>query len=109
MRHKMLTVTHISEIIESIKHIILKFVQFFGSIVHTQPEYPRIISAAENARMVEIHGKRFMTCSDFLNLFDYFRYLVIGCVADEFKCEMYLVCPAPIYPVMLKVTLQTLH
>ena len=60
MRHKVLTVTEIAQLVEGIKNVGLKVEQGLGLVVHAEPEHTWRVVAAKEPRAVEVHRERLM-------------------------------------------------
>lgn len=66
MRHKILPVTQITQIIKSVQKIGLKVKQSLGLVVHSKPQYARHVVASEKTCAVEVHSERLMPLRHFL-------------------------------------------
>ena len=110
MRHKILTVTKITQIIESVEQVSFKVKQSFGLVVHSQPKHPWRVVAAKESRSVEVHGERLMLFGHFLTSLDDGWNILFGCIAHKLQSQMYLIGFHIIdILLMLKVLLQLLN
>ena len=94
--HKILTVTEITDTVESIEDVFFQIVKCFRFLAHAKPKHTRRMVTAKNARAVEVHGEWLMVFRHFLAGFYDFRDIGIGRVADKFQGQVNLVGLAPV-------------
>lgn len=110
MRHKVLPIAEVAEVVEGIEDIRFEVVKRLGFILHAQPEHPGRVIATEDAGAVEVHGKGLMALGHFLAGLDDLGDVLIGGVAHKFQGEVDLVgfAPVDVAALVLKVALEPL-
>ena len=111
VRNEVLPIAEVAETVEGIQDILLKVIQRLGLVLHAEPEHPRRVVATEDARAVEVHGKRLMTLGYLLAGLDDLRDVLIGRVANELQGQVDLVglAPVDVTAFVLQILLKALH
>lgn len=111
VRHEVLPVAEVAEAVEGGEEVLFEIVEGPGLVVHAEPEHPRRVVAAEDARAVEVHREGLVVFGHLLASLDDLGDVVVGGVADELEGKVYLVGFAPINiaAFVFKVALELLH
>ena len=88
VRHEVLAVAQIAQVVESIQEVGLKVEQGFGLVVHAEPKHTRHVVAAEKPRAVEVHRKRLVFFGHCLNRLDDGGNVIHGRATQEFQCQV---------------------
>ena len=91
MRHEVLSVAEIAQIVESVQEVGFEVKQGLGLVVHAEPKNTRYIVAAEESRAVKVHGEGLVFFGHFLTGLDDVRDVLSRGVADKLQGEVYLV------------------
>ena len=110
MRHKILTVTEITQVIEGIQKVGFEVEQGLWLVVHAEPQHPRHIVAAKETRAVKVHGEGLVPLGHLLASFNDVGDVVDRRAAKKFQRQVDVFRPAIVDEFfMLEVFLQTLH
>ena len=110
MRHKILPVAEIAQVVESIEKVCFKVKQGLGLFVHAKPEHAWHVVAAKESCAVEIERERLVLFGHLLASLDDGRDVVFWCLAQKLQRQMYLVGFHIVdIMLMLKVFLQLFH
>lgn len=111
VRHEVLPVAEVAEAVEGVEDVFFQIIKRLGLILHAEPQHPRRVVAAEDARAIEVHGERLMPLGHLLAGFDNLRDVLVGGVAHKLQGKMDLVgfTPINVSAFMFQVVLETLH
>ena len=110
MWYKILTVTEITQVIESIQEVSFEVKQSLRLIVHAEPQHSRHVVAAKKTRAVEVHGEGLMPLGHLLASFNNVRDVVNRRTAKKFQRQVDVFWPTVVDVFfMLEVLLQSLH
>ena len=108
--HKVLTVTKIAQVVESVQKVGFEVKQSLGLVVHAEPKHSWHIVATEKSRSVEIHGERLVPFSHLLTSLDDGWNIVDRRAAEKFQRHVYLIGLHIVdILLVLKVFLQSFH
>ena len=91
MRHKVLSVAKVAQIVKSVQKVGFEVKQGLRLVVHAEPEDTRHIVAATEARTVKVHGERLVFFGHLLAGLNDVGDVLRRCVADKLQSQMYLV------------------
>ena len=88
VRHEVLTVAEIAQVIESVQKVVFEVEQGFGLVGHAEPKHSWYAVAAEKPQAVEVHRERLVLFGHLLASFDDVRNIINRCAAQELQCQM---------------------
>ena len=91
VRHKVLTVSEVAQVVEGILEIGFEVKQGLGLVVHAEPKDAGHVVAAEESRAVEVHGEGLVLFCYFLASLDNGWDVLCWGVADKLQGQMYLI------------------
>lgn len=104
MRHEILSITLITNVVEGCQDIFFELQKFFGCLLHAEPKHTRGVTCAEDAGAVEVHRERVMIFNDFRHCLDDSRLVLRGCLANEFQGEMNVGRAHPVDELLVRET-----
>lgn len=88
MRHEVLAVAEVSQVVESVQKVVFEIEQGLGLVVHAEPEDARHTVASEKPRAVEVHRERLVLLGYFLAGLNNVWNIINRRAAQEFQRQM---------------------
>ena len=110
VRHEVLAVAHVAQIVESVQEVVFEVEEGLWLVVHAEPEHTRYAVAAEESRAVEVHREGLVLPSHLFAGLDDVWNVVDGRAAKEFQRKVDVFGPAVIDEFLVcQVFLEPVH
>ena len=96
MRHKILAVAKVAEVVEGVENVGFKVVESLGFLIHAEPKDAGRVVGGKDACTIEVHGEGLVFLGHLTAGMDDFGDVLIGGVAHELESKVYLIGFAPV-------------